>query len=130
MAIGWLDCKHLQRQVALAGICRMPVAVLTDIHPVEFFDEPDCRCTSKKENGGWQDSATLKFLAAEPLPRGVDIGFIVTDVNGQSFLIGSRERPCVLPETEHRLGSPSGDAAGFYYEIKHTALKSLIPCHI
>lgn len=129
-AIGWLDCRNLPRRVDLSGICRMPVAIFTDIHPVDFFGDADCSCKSVKEHGGYQDTASLKFLAAEELPRGVPLGFVVSDVNDRHYLVGSLEKPCPLPEAEHRLGSPSGDAAGFYYEIKHTALKSLIPCVI
>ena len=127
-AIGWLDCRNLPRRVDLTGICGMPLPILTDIHWLNFFGEPDCRCQSKKENGGYQDTASLKFRAAEKLPRGVPLGFVVTDVSGKSYLIGSQEHPYPQCEPEQSTGSPSGDAAGFEYEVKHIALKSLIPC--
>lgn len=129
-AIGWLDCRHLPRRVDLTGICRMPLPVLTDIHWFDFFGEPECRCKSKKENGGYQDTASLKFRAAEALPHGVPCGFVVTDVNDKSYLIGSLEAPHPQVEPEQSTGSTSGDAAGYLYEIKHVALKSLIPCTI
>lgn len=128
--LGWLDSRHLQDNVALAGICRMPVPILTDIHPIDFFDEPQCDCKTKKDGGGYEDTASLKFLTSEELPQGIKMAFIVTDVNDRSFLIGSKERPVPIPAPERRLGKPDGDAAGCFYEVSHVAIKSLIPCII
>ena len=129
-AIGWVDCRHLPKRVDLSAICGMSVSVLTDIHPIPFFDEPTCECQHRKDGAGYQDTATLKFLTDKELPRSATLGFVVTDVNDKSFLIGSLEAP--RPQVEcHQLTSvPSGDAAGYSYEIKHVALKSMVPCVI
>lgn len=108
----------------------MSVAVLTDIHPIEFFDEPQCECKTKKDGAGYEDTATLKFLTSQKLPRSASLGFVVTDVNGQSYLIGSLEAPQPKVECNQQTGIPSGDAAGYAYEIKHVSLKSMVPCLI
>ena len=129
-AIGWVDCRHLPRRVDLSAICGMTVAVLTDIHPIPFFDEPTCECQTKKDGAGYQDTATLKFLTSEKLPRSATLGFVVTDVNGQSYLIGSLEAPQPQVECNQQTGIPSGDAAGYAYEIKHVSIKSMVPCVI
>ena len=129
-AIGWLDCRALPRRVDLTGICGMPLPILTDIHPIPFFDEPTCECQTKKDGGGYEDTATLKFLTDRKLPRGAVLGFVVTDVNDNSFLIGSLETPRPTVECEQRTGIPSGDAAGYSYEIKHVSIKSMVPCLI
>lgn len=126
-SIGWIDCRHLPRRVDLSAICRMPVAILTTITPIDFFDDPQCDCKTTKDGGGYSDTANLKFLTHSPLP-GSNVAFVVTDVNDRSFLIGSLENPAAVPEPTRRLGTPTGDAAGYYYEIKHVALKSLVPC--
>lgn len=129
-AVGWVDCRHLPRRVDLSAICGMPVAILTDIHPIPFFDTPSCECKTKKDGAGYEDTATLKFLTDRQLPLSVPLGFVVTDVNDRSFLIGSLEVPRPAVECEHRSGVPSGDAAGYSYEIKHVAIKSMVPCVI
>lgn len=129
-AIGWVDCRHLPRRVALSAICGMTVAVLTDIHSIEFFGEPQCECKTKKDGAGYEDTATLKFLTAQKLPRSASLGFVVTDVNGQYWLIGSSETPHPTIECERKTGIPSGDAAGYEYEIKHVAIKAMVPCLI
>ena len=129
-AIGWVDCRRLPTNVALSAICGMQVVILTDIHPIAFFDEPTCECKTKKDGGGYEDTATLKFLTSEKLPRSATLGFVVTDVNGNSFLLGSLEHPHPIVDCEQRTGIPSGDAAGYSYEIKHVAIKSMVPCVI
>lgn len=128
-SIGWIDCRNLPRRVDLSAICGMPVAILTDIHPIEFFDEPTCECKTKKDSGGYEDTATLKFLTGSKLPPQAT-AFIVTDVSDSSFLIGSLEKPHATAEPVQRLGVPSGDPAGYSYEIKHVAIKSMVPCII
>ena len=101
-AIGWVDCRHLPKRVDLSAICGMSVSVLTDIHPIPFFDEPTCECQHRKDGAGYQDTATLKFLTDKELPRSATLGFVVTDVNDKSFLIGSLEAP--RPQVEcHQL---------------------------
>ena len=129
-AIGWLDCRALPKRVDLSAISGMPVAILTDIHPIPFFDEPTCECKTKKDGAGYEDTATLKFLTDKKLPRGACHGFVVTDVNDKSWLIGSLEAPHPLVEPVRRAGIPSGDAAGYEYEIRHVAIKSMVPCVI
>lgn len=128
-AIGWLDCRALPKRVDLSAICGMPVAILTDIHPIPFFDEPTCECKTKKDGGGYEDTATLKFLTNE-IPRNPCLGFVVTDVNGNSYLIGSLEAPHPTVEPTRQTGIPSGDAAGYEYEIKHVSIRSMVPCVI
>ncbi|MBS7409527.1 MAG: hypothetical protein KIG59_01015 [Muribaculaceae bacterium] len=129
-AIGWVDSQHLPRRVDLSAICGMTVAVLTDVHPIPFFDEPSCECKTQKDGAGYKDTATLKFLTSEQLPRSAALGFVVTDVNDKSYLLGSLEHPHPIVDCEQRTGIPSGDAAGYSYEIKHVSIKSMVPCVI
>ena len=129
-AIGWVDCRRLPANVALSAICGMQVVILTDIHPIAFFDEPTCECKTKKDGAGYEDTASLKFLTDKKLPSGPTLGFVVTDVNGKSYLIGSLESPHPTIECGRKTGIPSGDAAGYEYEIRHVAIRSMVPCVI
>lgn len=129
-AIGWVDCRHLPRRVDLTGICGMEVPILTDVHPIPYFGDPTCECQTKKNSAGYEDTATLKFMTGAPLPRSAVLGFVVTDVSGRHFLIGSLEHPHPIVECQQQTGIPSGDAAGYAYEIKHVSIKSMVPCII
>ena len=128
--IGWVDCRNLPDRVALSAICNMQIAVLTTIHPIPFFDSPECECVTKKDGAGYEDTATLKFSTGKQLPNFNFFAFVVTDVNDRSFLIGSKEPPFAIVEVNHKAGTPSGEAAGYDYEITHVAIKSMVPCII
>lgn len=130
--IGWLDGSKLQRATGCAKIVGQSVGIFTDIHPLQFCGEPDCRCKSERENGGYKDTATLKFNSPDLVPytQMRNIAFVITDCNGQSYLIGSLESPCATVECELLTGVPSGDAAGYSYEVKHCSYASMVPCKI
>ncbi len=129
-AIGRLDCRLLPARVDLHGITRNVVGVFTDVYPVEFFDTPECSCTTERENGGYKDTASLKFFCGELLPLHLPLGFVVTDISGRHYLIGAREHPFPQVKVERQCGAPDGDAAGYYYEVTHVSIKSMVPCKI
>lgn len=127
--IGWIECRHLQRRIDLNAICGGVVPVLTNINQIPFFDDPSCECKTSKDCRGYHDTVTLKFSTDE-LIQSRNIAFIVTDAGNNSYIIGTREEPFPVVEYTRKTGSPSGDPAGYKYEIKHTGIKSLVPCVI
>jgi hypothetical protein len=128
--IGFVNCDKLQPDIAMRGICGMDVPILTEINAINFVGSPTCECTSEKVNGNRSDTATLKFTATEQLPINAHLGFVVTDSNGNSYVIGCREVPYPKVKLTSNLGKPDGDAAGYSYEVTHVQIKSLIPCII
>lgn len=130
--IGLLNANHLQRNNYLCKITGQRTLVSTSIEQVFFSDEPDCSCVTEYLNGGYQETATLKFLSATLLPMvpGKNYAFVVTDIEDNSYVIGSLEPPHVTFKCEMRCGAPDGDGSGFYYEIKHCQYRTLTPCVI
>lgn len=128
--IGWLDADKLPQNVFLNGIVNQPVAVLTDVHEVGFCDEPDCSVKRTKKGSSSEDTASLKFFTHSVLPicEIRNVGFVVKDVNGGAWLIGSRETPNATVECEMKHGIPGSDEAGFVYTITHVAIRSMVPC--
>ncbi len=128
--IGWVYAHKLIPDITLRGIARMPVPIFTDIHEVQFFDDPKCECVTTNDNGHHLDTVTLKFASEDVIPTEVNIALIVTDIDGNSYIIGSRDSPYTVIKRTISLGVRDGDAAGVEYEITHKAIKSLIPCDI
>lgn len=126
--IGWVDCEQLPARVDLEGICGNTVTLFTQVTNVEFLDSPDCRCKTEKDCAGYTDTATLKFQCPELLPIHLHLGFVVTDTNGKIWLIGSKEPPFPKLSVERITGMCESEGAGFYYEITHVAIKSMVAC--
>jgi hypothetical protein len=129
-SIGYVDCEMLIPNVVLRGICSMDVPILEQVSMLDFCGTPTCSCKREYQNNGKSETATLKFSCLEELPLHKHLGFVVVDTNGQSFLIGSREKcfPTVTATADS--GAPSGDAAITSYEVQWKSIKSLIPCII
>lgn len=83
----------------LNAICGGLVSVLAQTTEVPFVGEAICVTTSECDNHGKVESVTLTFSSTEYVPSSMPLAFIVTDVNGNSFLIGSREKP--YPTIKH-----------------------------
>ena len=128
--IYWVECSKLPPRIDLQAVGELPIALLTDLNEITFFGSSDCRCVTEKENNGWSQKATIRFRTGSELPFYNNLAFAVTDVNGISFIIGARERPFPVVKCEYNAGSPSGEPAGFTYEISHKAIRSLVPCLI
>ena len=126
----WVECNRLPTRIDLHAVVDLPVALLADLNEITFFGRPECQRVTVKENNGWRQEATLKFRAGEDLPFYKNIAFVVTDVNGDSYIIGANEKPYPVLKSEYKTGSPSGDPAGFTYEISHNALRTLVKCII
>lgn len=128
--IYWVDCKYLPTRIDLKAISKIPVPLLIDLNPITFFGEVTCRRDTVKENGGWHETATLGFNSHEELPFSGHIGFVVIDANNQAYIIGGYEQPYPEVAIKKITGKPGGDIAGYSYEIKHNALRTLVDCLI
>lgn len=128
--IGWLYSRNLPFRVDLTAVCGRPVVLMTDVHQIMFTSEPECVCKTERKGVAYQDTVTLKFRSTETLECGTGLALVVTDVEGHSWLIGSREAPGAVLEFDRNSGLPSGDAAGTAYQVTHVAIKSMVPCMI
>ena len=129
-AIGWVLCDKLIADIALRGIAGMAVPILTDIHMVDFFGEPECVCVTANDNGNRLDTATLKFASENILPLHSHIALVVTNINGCSYIIGAKEAAFPVIKRTISFGDTSNDRACTEYEITHSAIKSLVRCDI
>ncbi len=128
--IGWVYSRHLPFRVDLMAVCGHMVVLMTDVHPIIFTSDPECVCKTERKGAAYQDTVTLKFRSTEHLECGIGLGFVVIDVEGNSWLIGSREAPGAVLDLDRNCGLPSGDAAGFAYQVSHVAIRSMVPCMI
>lgn len=127
-AIYCLDARRLQQNIALRYICGMNIIILAELTPVEFYGDPACKCETEFENAAMSQTATLEFKAVAQLPGNMPLAFVVTAVDGRSYLIGSRESPRAVAKCERVMAAPSGEASVCKYEVTHKATRTLIPC--
>ena len=129
-AIGYVDADKLSPNVMLKGICNNPIGVFTDVVNIPFCGIPTCTIGDEYDAHGRLQTVTLSFATNDFVPNHRRIAFVVTDVSGQSFLIGAKEPPHPTVKFTINFGTPDGDAAVTSYEVKHVAIRAIMKCSI
>ena len=128
--IGYVPSENLQREMMYKHLAGVPVGVFTDIVPLNFVGVPTCEAVSNYGNNGRVEQTTLRFKTLDSLPTTRHVAYVVTDCNGQSYIIGQREKPRPIVKITRNTGIPDGDPSVCTVEITLYAQKSLIPCSI
>lgn len=84
--------------------------------------EPDNNANSQK--------VSLTFYTLDDIPEDEPLAFVATTVQGDSYLIGMKERPYPSVKITSQTGTPDGDRAVKKYQVQFTARKALIPCAV
>lgn len=127
-AIGYVPAERLQREIMYKHLAGIPVGIFTDVTPIAFVGVPTCEAVSTYNNNGRVEQAILRFQTLDEVPLYRHIAFVITDCNGQSYIIGQREKPRPIIKASGHTGAPNGDPAVRSYEVTLYAQKSLIPC--
>jgi len=127
-AIGYVPSERLQREIMYKYLAGVSVGIFTDVTPIAFVGVPTCETVSTYNNNGRVEQTTLRFATLDDVPLYRHIAFVVTDCNGQSYLIGQHEKPRPIIKESGHTGTPTGDPAVRTYEVTLYAQKSLIPC--
>ena len=128
--IGFVETERLSPNVMLKGICGAPVGVYVDVTPVAFVGMPECTIGDEYDSHGRLQAVELKFATNEFVPTTTPVAFVVTDVNGQSYLIGAQEPPHPVVKLTVNFGSPKGESSVNLYEVKYVAIKALLQCSV
>ena len=126
LSVAYVPSEMIQRHSDLKCLATIPVQVFTIPIQVPLKGPATCETVSRYDNNGRIETTTLRFRTLDALPTTHPLGFIVTDVNRQRFLIGLNEPPYPVIKSTQTTGTPGGDPAVIAYEVTFTALKSLI----
>lgn len=128
--IHWVYAGLVPSTLALEALSGVPTVVLTDMHPIEFFGDAEATLKSERKEGSCFETATLKFTTCIPVPQARRTAFVVTTVDGMSYIIGSRLAPYPKVNFTRSAGSPAGGSASTEVEITHTAVKTMVKCRV
>lgn len=124
--IGYIPVENLSPRMMLKSIAGMPVAVFSDVVYVSFFGPATCETVNNFDNRGRVETTTLKFTTLDHIPETGIVAWVVECVNGDSYLIGSKERPYPMVKITSDTGTPDSTPSVKTVEITHQAIKSLI----
>lgn len=125
-SISYLPCHNLAPNIMEKHLAGIPIGVYALSTPVEFFGDASCDAESEYTNGAYAQKTSLQFSTCDNIDNSLPLAFVITDVQGNSFLVGCRERPFPIVEIRKVL-----DVEKNVFEVKvvSNGRRSLIPCY-
>lgn len=122
-----LPCAGLPQHAMAKCESDIPVGINCAASLLDIFPEHSLELESKYENGGYYESLTLKFLTTTRIPNARKMALVVTDVEGENYLIGTKERPYPVIEYTREI---SGTNRVYDVKVTFSGKRALIPCAI
>ena len=122
--IGFLPCSSLPPDILLKHLSGMPVALFSSPTPIEHYGDASCEAVSEYDNGSRIEKTTLQFTTADDVPERQDLAFVVSDVHGNSYVIGCKESPYPMVEIDTKIDSKENIKE---VKVVFSAKKSLVP---
>lgn len=124
----YTPCHNLPAHLMLSSICGGVAILFRDALPeIPFSGMPLFSREGTILNNSRAEKSSLEFRTSLCLPEGVRLAFVAECVNGDTWLIGTREPNYPLVGYSDSSGSPGADPAVRTYKITHTDIKSGIP---
>lgn len=125
--IAYARAEALTPHITLQAIAKVPVGIFAQLSFLPFNKRTAlCETETEFDNNSSLETSTLTFYSSETLPDG-NLCFVVTSVNGEQYLIGTRETPYPFVKKEQTTGLADGDANTTKYTISYSNRVALIP---
>lgn len=116
----------LVRDIAYRSEAGLLVPVYKKPTAIPILGDAKCELTEQPDNNAQVEKVTLTFRTSHRLDTSQPLAFVVRTVQGQTYLIGTRERPFPTVKVSHTTGAPSGDASVYEVQVSLTHRKALV----
>ena len=106
---------------------QLPVGIFPLPTPIELCGKGSCEAEQEYDNGGYSEKTVLQFNTTEELTQNPPLAFVITDAQGQSYIIGTREAPFPIVEISKTIDK---EVHVNTVKVTFTRPKSLVPCFI
>lgn len=118
----------LVENIAYRAIAGLPVPVYTKAEPIRILGDALCELSEEPDHGSQFQTVTLTFHTTAALDTAAPLAFAVRTVQGDTYIIGGKERPHPTLKVTETTGTPDGDARVREYKVTHKHRKALIKC--
>lgn len=122
-----LPCSLLTPNIEELFRAKMPIRITRQITPIVHFGNASCEAEQQYEDGGYSEKTILQFNTTEDISQYPPLAFVITDAQGQSYVIGAKEAPYPMVEITNVIDK---DTNGKNIKVTFIRRKSLVPCAI
>lgn len=129
--VSYLPTDNLPTDIIYQALSGYPTTLSTNlITPITQNGSSICELEQAPDNNTQIEKAKLTFSTLDSIPTSTPLAFLIETVNGDNYVIGTRERPYPTIKSSKSTSKPEGDPAVTRYEVTFTARKTLIPYKI
>ncbi len=129
-AISYIAANTLPDTILQQAVSKQPIVIYSSRTPVPFYGTPECSVEQINENNGTKEVASLVFRSLVVIPEAFAIAFLITDTNGQTYMLGCKNSPYPSITAIQQFGAPEGEPHCLNVTVEHTAIKALFPVTI
>jgi len=122
--IAAVDCSLLPPDLLGKHLAGLPIAVPAPSLAISHLEDAACQAESAYQNGGILEKSTLEFSSTDAFEPTQSQAFLVTDVQENRYLIGTREKPYPLVEVSRKIDKETNIRS---FKVTLSTRKSLIP---
>ena len=126
-AIDYVPCASLIPNITEKYRAGLPVAIFPLPSPIEHYGNASCEAEQEYVDGGYSEKTVLQFTTTDDLSHYPALAFVVTDADGQSYVIGTKEAPYPIMEITQTIDK---EVHVNTVKVTFTRPKSLVPCLI
>ena len=127
VAVYRVPCSALVPNITEKYRAHMPVGIFPMPTAVELCGKGSCEAEQEYVDGGYSEKTVLQFTTTEDISHYPHLAFVITDANGQSYIIGTKEAPFPIVEISKTIDK---DVHVNTVKVTFTRPKSLVPCFI
>ena len=125
IAIYYVLCASLVPNITEKYRAGLPVAIFPLPSAIEQYGNASCEAEQEYVGGGYSEKTVLQFNTTDDLSHYPALAFVVTDADGQSYIIGTKEAPYPIMEITHTIDK---EVHVNTVKVTFTRQKSLVPC--
>lgn len=124
-AIYFVPCTSLIPNITEKYRAGLPVAIFPLPSAIEQYGNASCEAEQEYVGGGYSEKTVLQFTTTNDLSHYPALAFVVTDADGQSYIIGTKEAPYPIMEITQTIDK---EVHVNTVKVTFTRQKSLVPC--
>lgn len=123
--IWYITIDLLPDDVVYRAVAGLPVTVSGIPTDIILKGDATCDVEQQYDNNAQIEKAKLNFYTLDEIPTTKHLAFVIHTVNGEKYIVGSKEKPYATVKMDFTTGKTDGDAAVRKYEVAFTAKKAL-----
>ena len=120
-----VPCCELPPNITEKFMAGIPIGVFPLPTDVEHYGKTRCEAEQEYVGGAYSEKTVLQFTTTNDLNHYPALAFVVTDADGQSYIIGTKEAPYPIVEITQTIDK---EVHVNTVKVTFTRPKSLVPC--